>query len=291
MTEARAYGLLVFVMALWAGNFPIAKLGLAEIGPLTLAATRAALAAPLLILMTLLSKKPLPKFSRVDYRAFVLISLTGLVGNTTIWFWGMKYTSPAAAGILGASSPVVVSLAAALFLGDRLSRWNAAGIALTTAAVLLTVCRGSLDMLRSLSFNRGDFIIMASQLSWVLYTLYSRANRSSLPPLVIQAGSHLVSLAILAPLSLLESPWTTLPLASWRAWMAILYTAIPVTAGHLWYYQVVRTVGAGRTAVFMNLMPFAVFGLSWAVLGEAIYWYHTVGATLVIAGVALVTRK
>lgn len=276
---------------LWAGNFPIAKLGLTEIGPITLAATRAALATPLLLLMTRLSGKPIPKFTRVDYRVFLLISLTGLVGNTTIWFWGMKYTSPAAAGVLGAASPVVVSLAGALFLGDRLSRWNAAGVVFTTAAVLLTVCRGSLDMLRTLSFNRGDFIIMSSQMAWVFYTLYSRANRSHLSPLVIQTGAYLVSLAILAPLCLLEEPWVTLPHSSWRAWVAIVYTAIPVTVGHLWYYQVVRSIGAGRTAVFMNLMPFAVLTLSWAVLGEVIYWYHAVGAVLVIAGVALVTRR
>lgn len=291
MTMARAYGLLVLVIVVWSGNFPLAKLGLTEIGPLTLAATRAALAVPLLILMTRLSENPLPRFSRVDYRAFVLISLTGLVGNTTVWFWGLKYTTPAAAGILGASSPVVVSVAAALFLGDRFSRWNAAGIAFTTAAVLLTVCRGSLDMLRTLSFNKGDFIIMASQLAWVFYTLYSRANRSRLSPLVIQTGSYLLSLAILAPLSLLEAPWVSLHQASWRAWLAIVYTAIPVTLGHLWYYQVVRTIGAGRSAVFMNLMPFTVLGLSWAVLGEVIYWYHAVGATLAIVGVALIIRK
>jgi drug/metabolite transporter (DMT)-like permease len=145
--------------------------------------------------------------------------------------------------------------------------------------------------LRTLSFNKGDLIILLSQLAWVSYTLYSRANRSRLSPLVIQAGSYVVSLAVLVPLSLLEAPWESLPRASWKAFAAIVYTAVPVTLGHLWYYQAVRTVGASRTAVFMNLMPFAVFGLSWALLGEAIRWYHGVGATLVIAGVALVTRR
>jgi len=291
MTPGRAYALLILVVAVWAGNFPLAKLGLGELGPITLSATRAALAAPILILLARLSDSPLPKLTRVDYRAFVLLSLTGLVCNTTVWFWGLKYTSPAAAGVLGASSPVAVSIAAAIFLKDRLSRWSVAGIVLTTSAVLLVVCRGSLDTLRTLSFNKGDLIVMASQLAWVCYTLYSRANRSVLPPIVIQAGAYVVSLLILAPLCLFESPWISLRGASWRAWAAIVYTAIPVTLGHLWYYQAVRTVGAGRTAVFMNLMPFAVLGLSWALLGESIRWYHAAGASLVIGGVALVTRK
>jgi drug/metabolite transporter (DMT)-like permease len=41
----------------------------------------------------------------------------------------------------------------------------------------------------------------------------------------------------------------------------------------------------------MNLIPFLVIGLSWALLGESIRWYHGVGASVVIAGVALATRR
>ena len=52
-----------------------------------------------------------------------------------------------------------------------------------------------------------------------------------------------------------------------------------------------RTVGPGRAAVFMNLIPFLVLGLSWLMLGEPIRWYHLVGAIGVIAGVALTTRR
>jgi len=70
----------------------------------------------------------------------------------------------------------------------------------------------------------------------------------------------------------------------------VLYSAGPITVGHLWYYQCVRAVGAGRAAVFTNVMPFLVIGLSWLLLGEAIRWYHVVGALAVIVGVALATH-
>jgi drug/metabolite transporter (DMT)-like permease len=291
MTPSRAYGLLVLVVLIWAGNFPMAKLGLLELGPITLCAIRAALAAPLFMILTRFTERTLPRFTRVDYWAFVLISLTGLVGTTTVWFWGMKYTSPAVAGILGATTPVAVSLAAAALLQDRLSRWNILGILLTTAAVVLTVSRGSLDVLRTLSFNKGDFIVLASQLVWVVYNLYIRANQSRLPPIAIQAGSYVVSFIVLAPLALFERPWEALATVSWKAIGVLFYTAVLVSLGHIWYYQVVRTVGPGRAAVFLNLMPFAILGLSWALLGEQIHGFHVVGAVVVIAGVVLVTRK
>jgi drug/metabolite transporter (DMT)-like permease len=291
MTHARAYGLLLLVTVIWAGNFPLGKLGLGELGPLTLTAARALIAAPLLVAAARLSRGAFPALTRRDYRIFTVISLTGLVGNTTVWYWGLKYTSPVAAGILGASAPVVVALVAAAWLRDRLSPLNILGIVVTLLAVVLTIARGSFEVLRTLSFNKGDLIILGSQVAWVSYTLYGRANTSALPTVTLQAGAHVVSALVLVPLALFERPWESLARASWLGWGVILYSAGPITLGHLWYYQGIRAVGAGRAAVFMNLIPFLVIGLTWLLLGEPVRWYHAVGASAVIAGVVLATRR
>jgi drug/metabolite transporter (DMT)-like permease len=74
-------------------------------------------------------------------------------------------------------------------------------------------------------------------------------------------------------------------------WGVMLYGAIPITIAHLWYYQVIRRLGPGRTAAFMNLMPFVVIAMSWALVGEAVHAYHLVGAALVIAGVVLTSSR
>ena len=50
-------------------------------------------------------------------------------------------------------------------------------------------------------------------------------------------------------------------------------------------------MGVKNAAVFMNLIPFMVLGLSWLMLGEPIHWYHWVGAIGVIGGVVLTTRR
>ena len=291
MTNAQAYALLALVTVIWAGNFPLAKAGLAELSPVTLTATRALLTAPALLAVVRAVYGPLPALRRRDYVTFVTLSLAGLVGNTTAWYWGMRYTSPVNAGILGAAAPVIVALVGAVWLHDPLSRRNIVGIALTAVAVLLTVAHGSLDVLRTLSFNRGDIIILGSQLLWTTYTLYSRANKSALPSATVQAGVYAVSALILLPLALFERPWVTLPRAGWAGWGAVLYAAAFGTVSHIWYYQCLRVVGAGRAAVFTNLTPFVVIVLSALTLGEAIRWYHLVGATVVLAGVVLATTK
>ena len=291
MSHRDAYVLLLLVALLWAGNFPASKIGLTELGPIWLTTARAVLVTPVLVLLSRVLDGPLPPFRRRDYVTFAVLSLTGLVGNTTVWFWGMKYTTALNAGILGAAAPAVVAVLGAWWLGDRLSRLNMAGIALTVAAVLLTISHGSIERLRTLSFNRGDLLILTSQVGWVTYTLYSRATTTQLAPVTIMAGAHVVSSALLLPLALFAEGWAPLAHAGRAGWGVVLYGAFPVTLGHLWFYQGIRTVGAGRAAVFTNLMPFLVIALSWAILGEPIRWYHVVGATVVIAGVVLTTRR
>ena len=54
---------------------------------------------------------------------------------------------------------------------------------------------------------------------------------------------------------------------------------------------VVRRLRPGRTATFLNLMPFVVIALAWALLGETLHAYHVVGAGLVIGGVVLTTTR
>ena len=102
-------------------------------------------------------------------------------------------------------------------------------------------------------------------------------------------------LRVLDDLPLIGSPGRRLRLAgvgtAASGGASSLYAAGPLTLGHVLYYKGVSVVGAGRAAIFMNLIPFLVIGLSWFFLGERVYWYHLVGATAAIGGVALATSK
>jgi drug/metabolite transporter (DMT)-like permease len=291
MSERHSYLLLVAVLLVWAGNFPLGKLALSEVQPLFLTGGRTLIAAPFLFFLARMTAPLDRPLVRRDYVAFCVLGLTGLVLNTTSWYWGLKWTTALNAGILGAASPIFVALGAVVLLGERLRKRTWAGIVLTVAAVLITVAKGSLAVLLDLAVNRGDLIILLSQTAWVAYSLYSRAAASTLAPVWVMAGANAVGALVLVPLSwMVDGPWP----APWQApvgWGVMLYGAIPITIAHLWYYQVIRRLGPGRTAAFMNLMPFVVIAMSWALVGEAVHAYHLVGAALVIAGVVLTSSR
>jgi drug/metabolite transporter (DMT)-like permease len=164
------------------------------------------------------------------------------------------------------------------------------GILVSSAGVMLTVTRGSLQALLDLDLHRGDFFILAGQSIGAVYSVYARQVSRQFPPTVITAGTYIVSAAFLVPLALIERPWVALPHVTLGTILAVLYAATLVTVSHIWFYWGIRVVPAAVASLTVNLLPFEVLVLSWLLLGEAVTWAHVLGALIVIAGVALATR-
>lgn len=291
LREQEAYALLLLISLIWAGNFLAAKIALAVVGPLTLTALRALLASAFLLWYVRLTYHTWPVGGFRDLRAFVILALTGLVGNTTLWYFGLQLTLAVNAAIVGATGPIFVALLSARWLGERLTRLNLAGIVLSSLGVVLTVTQGSLRAVLDLELYPGDFVVIAGQATWAVYSVYARLVARQFPPTVITTGSYVVSALFLVPLALLERPWRTLPASGPGTVLAILYAAGLVTLSHIWFYWGIRVVPAPVAALTANLLPFEVLALSWLLLGEPVGWHHVVGALVVILGVALATRK
>ncbi len=108
---------------------------------------------------------------------------------------------------------------------------------------------------------------------------------------MITTGTYIVSAAFLVPLSLIERPWEAIPHMTFGTTLAVLYAATVVTVSHIWFYWGIRVVSAAVASLTVNLIPFQVLAISWFMLGESATWAHVVGALVVIAGVALATRR
>jgi drug/metabolite transporter (DMT)-like permease len=290
ISERKAYGLLLLVSLIWAGNFLAAKVALQVVGPLTLSALRAALATGVLLWYVRFTHQTWPSVSAGDLRIFVILALSGLVTNTTLWYFGMQRTLAINAAILGAMGPVFVALLSATWLRERLSQLNFLGILVSSAGVVLTVTRGSVRALLDLDLHPGDFYILVGQGIWAVYSVYARQVSRQYAPAVITAGTYIVSAAFLVPLSLIERPWTALPHVTAGTVLAVLYAASLVTVSHVWFYRSLQVVSAAVASLTVNLLPFEVLLVSWLLLGEPVTWAHVIGAAVVIGGVVLATR-
>ncbi|HEV8307368.1 MAG TPA: DMT family transporter [Methylomirabilota bacterium] len=291
LQEHEAYGLLLLISLIWAGNFMAGKLALQVIGPITLTALRALLASVLLLWYVRLSYPTWPLAGVADLQSFVILAVTGLVCNTTLWYYGLARTLAVNAAIVGATGPIFVAILSATWLRERLTPANVAGIVLSSVGVILTVTRGSLRALLDLDLYPGDVLILAGQGFFAVYSVYARQVARRFAPTVVTTGSYLVSAVLLVPMALVERPWTTVPALGPGTILAILYAAVPVTLSHIWFYWGIRVVPAPVAALTVNLLPFEVLALSWLFLDEPVTWIHVMGALIVIAGVLLATRK
>jgi drug/metabolite transporter (DMT)-like permease len=61
--------------------------------------------------------------------------------------------------------------------------------------------------------------------------------------------------------------------------------------GYIFWNRGVAEVGSNVAGIFMHLMPLFGALLAWAFLGERIRLFHVAGMALILAGIALTTRR
>lgn len=290
LPERAAYLLLILVTAMWGSYFPLTKLALREISPLTFVAFRFALAAPFLWIVLLRDPRA-ARPGRGDLLPFLFLALSGYVLGTALTYVGLHLTTAINASLIQASAPVMVAVASAAFLKEPLRPTNWAGVFASVLGVLLIVSGGVPGRLLQGSFHTGDLVLIVSQVGWSAYTIYGRTVLRRYSPAVATTYAYIVAALLLVPISLVEAPLAPILDASALTWAIILFQALLGGLAHVWYYAAIRAVGASRSVVFMNLSPLVGVLLATLLLGEALQPGHLAGGAVVLLGVFLTTRR
>ena len=75
---------------------------------------------------------------------------------------------------------------------------------------------------------------------------------------------------------------------AWQSWAQLAYLAFFATAlSYTWYLSAVKTLGAGRTALFTNLTPLSGVLMGAWFIGERLPWAVLAGGAVTIFGVGL----
>lgn len=285
-----AYLFLILTMVLWSTALVVAR-GVHEIAPPFALAFWRWLGAALALLpfawSRLRRELPAPPGSR--RRIYGVCAL--MVVGTTLSVVAMSYTTAINATVINATQPAVTALVALAVLAERLSRKQMLGIAAAFTGVLVMVFQGSLGALLRLSFNSGDLIMLAAVGFWSCYAvaLHRDIGLPSLAVLLFFISAS--GAAIVLPFYMAEMLAGRSFTASFSSVGAALYLSLGATLVAVYFWSAaIRSVGANRAAVFLNLIP--VFGAALAVgfLGERLFAHHLVGTGLVVTGIFLAVR-
>ena len=289
---ANPYLLLTLTALFWSGNMVMGRGIRADVPPIALAFWRwiiaLALVAPL-ALPHLRSQWPRLKAA---WPIVVVLGLLGVGGYNTFAYLALQHTTATSATLLNSFIPIATIAFAFLFFGKRLSRLEAAGVAVSLCGVAAIVSRGSLETLLGLTLNTGDLWMLAAVTVWGLYTVGLQKRPEGVHPMLMLAAFTVVGLLALAPAYAWElSTGRTINLG-WNAIGGILYTGIfPGFLGYVFYNAGVAAVGPARGSLFIHLMPVFATILAAIFLDERPYLYHFVGIALVFAGIYLTTRR
>lgn len=290
--HARAYVALVLIATLW-GSYPAAaKLALASFPPVFLAALRAAIAAVFLVgLLHRAGPDAVRAMSPDLVRAFVVLGVCGIVASMNLSYIAIYFSTASAVVLLQAVTPVMVALAARVYLGERLTTRQWAGVAASALGIVLVITEGKLSALRPDTLRIGDLVNLVGMVSWSIYTVYGKRVLTIASPLLATTAAYVVGAALLIPAAAVTAPLFPPPrLDAGVAWLVVLYQAVVGAVAHLWWYKAVQVVGASRSAIFMHVQTVVGLALAITLLGESLGPWILAGGALVLGGVVLTTQ-
>jgi drug/metabolite transporter (DMT)-like permease len=222
------------------------------------------------------------RISRRDIPFFALYGLVGVAFNYASYFYALRWTTVTTAVILLYTYPALVTLLAALFLGERLNRIKGLVLGLTFVGCCLVVQGYDPTALR-LNLH-GVLFGLGAGATAAVYSLFGKKalqRYDSWTTVCYAFGFGALFLIIL------RSPQAILTVSyPWPAWVAILVVAwFPTLLAYALFTTSMRYIEASKASITATLEPVAASLLAYLVLGEVMEWPQLLGMGLVLGGI------
>lgn len=274
---------MLVVLLIWGFMNVPTKYALSEAAPIQMLLMRTALAVLLLAPLALIYERRLFP-DRRDLLVAVLMGLTGVAGNNLCFFNAVKNTTLTNTAIIFATSPMITSVLAALFLDEKLTPRRMAGIVLALFGTILLLCNGNLSILHSLTLNKGDLYELGAAFLCSVMTILGRKIRYSSSLSVTLC--NMFSAFTVTLLYFLFSGEAPLPRLSVVATISVLYCGLLGSACAYALQQTsIKRIGAGATGAFLNGSPVLSIISAMIFMGESISSLQVVSAVVIFFGI------
>lgn len=284
-------GILLAILAtiIWSGNFVVARGMNHSIPPITMAfyrwLTATIIIAPFAYRSFINEKEIFIK----NWRYFVIISFFGItVYNTLIYVAGTTLPAINLALLGTSSSPVMSIILAAFFLKETIKPLRFIGLMICLTGILLLLSKGSMDRLLNFHFSAGDGWILLAALCFAIYNVMVRKKPAGLSPVTFLFITFFLGLIMLFPAYLVE--YNVTPPMDWSLskLLVIGYLGLGNSVlSFLFWNTSITNLGAGRTALFGNLITIFSSLEAVYVLNEKFTIIHFISSILVIGGLIL----
>ena len=290
---------ITLLMAIWAVNFLVVKIGLRYLPAITFVSFRIVVAGLFMIAIALLCRR-LPISSATghqprvishsprDYFTFAYLGFFGVSLNQFCFTLGLRYTNVTHSSIIVGMAPIYTLTLAVLFRLEPLTWRKALGMAIAFSGVVALASAAGIP--NHSPTLLGDAVTMCGSIGFAMYVVLGKRVAAKHDAITMTTWNFIFGALLILPVSLREAAtfgllhhWHTIP---WQAWTCILYTGLfSSTLAYLFYYWLLRYLEASQLASFSYLLPVSASGLGILFLGERRSWLELLGGALALLGV------
>ena len=286
-SSSRRQGLfaLVTVVLAWGFTWPVNKVVLATLSPLWAVTLRSAIATIALFALQAMRGR-VTRPPRGDLPVLVSITLLHMIGFNLLASWGLGLVPTGRTVVLAYTTPLWVTPASALLLGEPLTGRRMLGVVMGLA--------GLVSLFNPLTFDwsdrrivLGNLAVLLAALLWASSIVHIRAHRWISTPFVLIPWETLLASVILAPIALATGPP---PRVDWSPTFVglLLYLGIPGTAVAYWAAAMAsRHLPAVTTSLGLLATPVVSVVTATVWLGEPLTLTLVLAIALVLGGVAI----
>lgn len=280
------------IPAFWAVNYLIARVAPGIVQPHTLAMGRFFIVG--LVLGWICRQELWQHRDHIfgQWRQYLALGVMGML-FCGAWVYVAALTSPAMnIALIYTSSPVMITLGAALWLRERLRAPQLIGFMLAITGVLHVVLKGQWLSVSSVQWVIGDMLVLLAAVSWAFFALLQKHWPTPLSAFARLAVISLAGCVVLSPFVMWEWSDPSRPVWHWQATGLVLAAGVfPGIGAYAIYAWAQRHLGASKVGLALYLSPLWGALVSWGILNEPLGWHHLMGALLILPGVALAQRN
>ena len=289
----RFLNLLFLVLAnlMWAAQYPAYKVASDHVGVASLNFWTLLLSlviiTPFLILQKRKQDVRAKTINKRDIWDFILLGVVGIIPPSVFLAWGIARSSSANAAILSLTIPILLTVMAVWFVGERITTIRVASLVLALFGTVLI----SFSDLSGASFQSGllvgNFVIFLAGAGSAFYNAYGKRLLLRFSELEVLVYGYLAAVPVCALIALFsgEHLFSDMLAAPSSVWLSI-----GVLGGLSWglamvlWMWVLNRIAASQASVSIYLL--SVFGviLSAITLHEKLSLVQLLGGLLVVVG-------
>lgn len=277
------YGLVFLITAIWGLNVVFLKVLVENLPPQTMTAFRIMIAGITAIIIVYFAKS-LRGLSVREwlYTAFGMIF--GVILHHLTLALGLMTTAASTGSLILSLVPLATAVLAVIFLGEQLTKMRVLGFILALTGVFF-IQGGSFS---GLKLSQGELLLFTSMFAQAISFIFIKKATATLDSKAVTAIMNLAGSVGLLLIAFIAEPdgLSNMTSASLGVYIVLFTSGIVATGiGHMVFNSAIQKIGASKTAIFNNFVPF--FGVLFSVifLNEMIEPAQLIGFVFIVAGV------